>query len=94
LRPDYQALISGNDGTVPDLVGAAFRRRWAARSTKNLTGAFLERFGPSSGRLSEQTRLNLIAYFLQANGAVPGSQPLTMDTDVGIHTLFPEVRPN
>jgi hypothetical protein len=86
LPEDYQKLITGNSGRVPDLVGSAFRTRWAGRSTKDLTREFVGRFASS---LSEETRLNLIAYILQANGATPGAQPLTMETDVEIRMLVP-----
>lgn len=34
----------------------------------------------------------MIAYILQANGALPGSQPLTMTTDVEIRALVPAGR--
>src|SRR4051812_33721992 len=53
LTADYQALIKGNGGRVPPLAGAEFVTRWARRSTKDLTAEFLDRFGRSSGRLSE-----------------------------------------
>jgi hypothetical protein len=89
LREDYQKLVQGNGGRVPDLVGPGFRARWVSRTTKDLTAEFLDRFGPSSGGLSEDTRLNLIAYFLQGNGAVPGPQPLTMMTEVSMRLVVP-----
>ena len=88
LPLDYQKLIQGNGGQVPAFVGPKFIARWGKRSTKDLTANFLERFGPQSGRLTEDTRLNIIAYILQANGAMPGKQPLTMSTDVEIGTLM------
>src|SRR6185369_1184000 len=86
LSEDYQKLINGNGGIVPPLVGPKFLSRWAARSTKDLSKEFQERFSPP---LAEQTRLNLIAYMLQTSGAVPGSQPLTMSTEVAIRSLVP-----
>jgi hypothetical protein len=89
LPADYQALIKGNGGRVPPLAGPEFVTRWARRSTKNLTAEFLDRFGPSSGRLSEEIRLDIIAYMLQASGAQAGPQPLTMTTDLGIASLIP-----
>ena len=89
LPADYQKLISGNGGKVPDLVGPKFMTRWSGRRTKDLIAEFQVRFAPPASRLSEETRLNLIAYILQANGALPGAQPLTMATDVEIRTLFP-----
>ncbi len=86
LPQDYQQLISGNGGSVPALVGPKFIARWAGRSTKDLTKEFEERFVPP---LTEQTRLNMIAYLLQASGAQAGMRPLTMDTNVKIRTLVP-----
>jgi hypothetical protein len=85
LKKDDQELILRYGGRVPALAGQAFRTRWATRSTKDLTEEFLGRFG----QVSEETRLNIIAYILQQNGAVSGTQPLTMSTDVEIRTLFP-----
>lgn len=92
LPGEYQNLINGNGGKVPALVGPTFVMRWAARSTRNLSTEFLERFGPRTGHLSEETRLDLIAYILKANGALPGAQPLTMTTDVEIRSILPDGR--
>jgi hypothetical protein len=89
LPADYQKLVAGNGGKVPALIGPTFRTRWANRSTRHLTREFQERFAPPSGQLSEETRLNLIAYILQANGAAPGTEPLTMATDVPLRSLTP-----
>jgi hypothetical protein len=41
-----------------------------------------------AGPLSEETRLNIMAYILRLNGALPGSQALTESTDVPIHQLI------
>jgi hypothetical protein len=84
LSEDYQKTISVY-GKIPALVGPEFRKRWAARTTKDLSKEFEGRFGG----LTEETRLNLIAYILQANGALPGMQPLTVTTDVPIRELAP-----
>ena len=50
---------------------------------------FRIRFAPPAAHLSEETRLNLIAYILQANGALPGTQPLTVATGMELRTLIP-----
>lgn len=89
LPANYQQLIRGNGGKVPAFVGPQFMARWAARTTKDLSTEFQIRFAPPAANLSEETRLNLIAYILQANGALPGTQPLTMATDVEIGALIP-----
>jgi hypothetical protein len=86
LSEDNQKLINNYRGIVPPIAGPKFLSRWASRSTKDLNKEFQERFAPP---LSEETRLNIIAYMLQTSGALPGSQPLTMSTDVGIRTLAP-----
>jgi hypothetical protein len=90
LPQSYQQLVRGNGGRVPDLVGPGFRSRWASRTTRDLIKEFEVRFSPPSGQLTEQTRLNMIAYILQANGASPGSQPITMATETNIASLMPE----
>lgn len=82
LSEDAQQTIKVY-GKVPALVGPEFRKRWAGRTTKDLTREFQERFG----KLEEETRLNLIAYILQGNGALSGTQPLTAATDVQIRNL-------
>lgn len=73
-------------GKVPPLAGAKFIARWSARTTKDLADDFTRRFGTP---LSEETRLNIIAYLLEASGATPGTQPLTMDTSVRLGALVP-----
>jgi hypothetical protein len=83
LPEDYQKTISVYSGKVPALVGPEFLKRWASRSTKDLIREFQDRFGD----LREETRLNLIAYILQANGAWPGTEALTPATDVEILSL-------
>jgi cytochrome c553 len=85
LSEDYQKLIAGNGGRVPQLIGPQFAARWRQRSTRALVEEFNGRFSPP---LSEETRLNMIAYLLKANGALPGSQPLTSSTDIEIRTLL------
>ena len=38
--------------------------------------------------MSQETRLNLIAYILEANGAAAGTELLGMATDIEIGTLL------
>ena len=83
LSESVQSLVR-NAGTVPQLAGPKFIQRWATRSTKDLSEDMKRRF---SGPLSEETQLNIMAYILQLNGALPGSQPLTRSTDVPINRL-------
>jgi len=88
LSESDQKLIVGNGGNVPALVGPQFIARWGRRTTKDLNREFQERFAPATGGgLAAETRLDLIADCLQSSGAVPGTQPLTLATDVEIRTL-------
>jgi hypothetical protein len=87
LKESDRQLILGNGGNVPPLAGPGFIIRWGRRSTKDLNREFEERFAPPSGRLTPETRLDLIAFFLQSSGAVAGSDSLTLTTDVEIRTL-------
>ena len=84
LPEDYQKTIIGNGGKVPALVGPTFISRWSAHTTKDLFQEFQGRF---NSPLSEETRLNIIAYLLQVSGASPGTQPLTMSTNEEIGKL-------
>jgi len=85
LSDDYQKLVTGNGGRVPPLVGAEFVSRWSRRSTKQLIEEFDKRFSPP---LSVGTRLEIIAYMLQASGAPAGTEPLTPTTDVPLASVF------
>lgn len=93
LSDDYRKLIEGNGGRVPPLVGPQFMTRWAGRTTKDLVAEFQRRFEPPMSQFSEEARLNMIAYILQANGALAGRQPLTTATDVTIRALVPLAAP-
>jgi cytochrome c553 len=83
LPEDTQTRVR-NGGKVPQLAGPEFMNRWATRSTKDLSAELRSRF---AGPLSEETRLNIMAYILKLNGALPGTQPLTESTDVPINRL-------
>ena len=84
LSDDYQKLIKGNGGIVPPFVGADFVAKWGRRTTQDLLKEFDDRFRS----LTLDTRLNLIAYILQRNGAKAGPSPLTAETDVTIADLL------
>jgi mono/diheme cytochrome c family protein len=82
--PEATQTLIRNGGKVPQLAGPEFMTRWATRSTKALSAEMRGRF---AGPLNEETRLNIMAYILQLNGAVPGPRPLTESTDVTINRL-------
>ena len=79
-----QTTIRNYGGKVPQLAGPKFIARWGVRSTKDFSWEMMNRF---SGPLNEETQLNIMAYILQLNGALPGAQPLTRSTDVEIGSL-------
>ena len=84
LKPGVQNEIAKARGRIPDLVGPAFRARWSNRSVQALIVNFKQRFAPM---LSDETRLDILAYVLSENGFRPGPEPLTMDTDVVFRLL-------
>ena len=84
LPDNLQTTIRNNGGRVPQLAGPKFLARWGTRSTKDFSWEIMSRF---SGDLSEEMQLNIMAYILQLNGALPGTQPLTRSTDIQIGTL-------
>lgn len=84
LNPGEQKDIAKVRGRVPDLVGPAFRARWANRSLQSLIVNLKDRFAPT---LSDETRLDILAYLLSENGFRPGPEPLTMETDVPFRLL-------
>jgi mono/diheme cytochrome c family protein len=83
LPEDIQTRVR-NGGGVPELAGQRFLQRWATRSTMDFSTEMRKRF---AGSLSEETRLNIMAYILRLNGALPGSKQLTESTDVQINRL-------
>lgn len=84
LKPGVQSEIAKARGRIPDLVGPAFRARWSNRSVQALIVNFKDRFAP---KLSDETRLDILAYVLSENGFRPGPEPLTMETDVEFRLL-------
>ena len=84
LKPGEQREIAKAGGRIPDLVGPKFRSRWANRSVKDLSVNLKDRFAPA---LSDETRLDILAYVLSENGFRAGQEPLTMTTDVPLRLL-------
>jgi hypothetical protein len=85
LPENLQTTIRNYGGRVPQLAGPKFITRWGARSTKDFSREMMNRF---TGPLDKETQLNIMAYILQLNGALPGPQPLTRSTDVEIGRLL------
>ncbi|HET9129312.1 MAG TPA: hypothetical protein VFO86_00105 [Terriglobia bacterium] len=82
--PEYVQTRVRNGGDVPQLAGPQFMKRWASRSTRDFSTEMRKRF---AGPLSEESRLNIMAYILRLNGAVPGSKRLTEATNVPMNRL-------
>jgi alcohol dehydrogenase (cytochrome c) len=91
-RATYQATCSAchlpdMKGTfeAPPLSGANFMNMWRIRPTSDLFSRIRNTMPITDpGSLSDQEALNLVAFILQANGAVAGTQALTPETIVPI----------
>ena len=75
-------------GDSPPLAGGTFMIKWGPRMVSELFGHSLQTMPPTNpGSLGETAGLNVTAYILQANGAQPGSQPLTAASTTRINTI-------
>ena len=70
---------------APQLAGANFINAWGSRTTAELIRYLQAAMPPSNaGGLSEETYANIVAFFLQANGAPAGDRPLAASSPVRI----------
>lgn len=73
---------------APQLSGGNFMRAWGAKSAGALASYIQETMPPGNPNgLGEETYVNLAAFILQANGALPGAQPLTKATGGSIGSV-------
>jgi alcohol dehydrogenase (cytochrome c) len=73
---------------APPLAGSNFMNTWGTRSTRELFGNIQNTMPPgSAGKLEQQIYLEISAFILETNGAVPGDQPLTPATDIAIRSI-------
>jgi alcohol dehydrogenase (cytochrome c) len=83
-RTAYEATCAGCHGAnlagPPALAGGQFRTGWGGRTTRDLLTAIQSMPPEQPGGLPEATYLNIAAYILMTNGAVPGTTPLTTGT--------------
>jgi alcohol dehydrogenase (cytochrome c) len=82
-----QCHLANMKGTfeAPPLAGANFMNTWRNRSTKDLFDKIHNSMPVSNpGSLSDEGALDLTAFILQANGAIAGTQALTLQTSVTI----------
>jgi alcohol dehydrogenase (cytochrome c) len=83
-RTAYETTCAGCHGAnlagPPALAGGQFRAGWGGRTTRDLLTAIQSMPPEQPGGLPEATYLNIAAYILMTNGAVPGTTPLTTGT--------------
>src|SRR5260370_24603751 len=73
---------------APPLAGYNCMNTWGVRSTRDLLTYIQTTMPPgSTGKLDQQTYLEIAAFLLEANGAVAGSQPMISTTDVTIRSI-------
>ena len=70
---------------APPLSGVDFLTSWAGQTTDELFAYLRDEMPPGqAGSLSDQSYVDLVAYLLESNGAVPGERTLTADAGVTI----------
>jgi hypothetical protein len=87
LSAAYRQFI-GSPGFVPPLAGPVFLNRRGSKTAAQLIARFQETvsfFGADAG--NDETTVNITAWVLQANGAKPGTRPLTRTTDVIVSSM-------
>jgi len=78
----------GGSNEAPQLAGASFIGQWGERSVSDLAAYITKAMPPDNpGGAGQPANTNIVAYILQANGAVPGTQPLTPQTASGIRAV-------
>src|SRR5436309_865433 len=78
----------GGSNEAPQLAGGSFIGQWGDRSVQDLTSYIAKAMPPDNpGGLGQPAMTNIVAYILQANGAVPGTQPLTPQTASAIRAV-------
>jgi len=72
---------------APQLAGQNFISAWGARSTSALITYIQKSMPPgTTGGIGLDISVNLVAFLLRANGALPGNQPLTPSTNTIIRS--------
>ena len=70
---------------APPLSGVDFLTSWAGQTTAELVAYLRDEMPPGQGgSLSDSSYVDLVAYLLESNGAVPGERALTADAGVTI----------
>ncbi len=74
--------------TRPQLSGADFLSAWGGRSARELREYIESSMPPGNpGSYGPLTAVNLVAFLLEANGAVAGTQALTAASTVSIKSV-------
>ncbi|MGH9148361.1 MAG: PQQ-binding-like beta-propeller repeat protein, partial [Vicinamibacterales bacterium] len=82
-RPDL-----GGTNEAPQLAGGNFINTWGTRTTRDLFDYIQNTMPPAApGSLSPATTADIIAYILQANGSIPGAQPLSPTSAIVIRSV-------
>ena len=98
-RTEYQercaachgAELTGN-AEAPPLAGSGFMASWGAQTTLDLF-RYAQGMPPGVRGLTPAQYVNVLAFVLQRNGALPGAEPLTTTTEVRIDTIAIGVPP-
>ena len=70
---------------APPLSGVEFLNSWLGQTTDDMFAYLRDEMPPGqAGVISDQAYIDLVAYLLEANGAVPGDRVLTTDAGVPI----------
>jgi len=89
LSATWQKFI-GPRGFVAPLAGKVFIDRWGGKTAAELIARFQETVDDPVLKfvgMNEETTVNITAYVLQVNGATPGTQPLTRQTNVVVRSI-------
>ena len=83
----HQPDLAGQ-GTATPLAGTAFMGAWGARAARELL-SFIQLTMPpgSAGALGADVYANIAAFILQSNGARPGNEPLTVNSQALINAV-------
>jgi len=94
-RTAYQANCASchlpdlkGSGDAAQLAGSEFMDAWGRRTTREFL-SFMQLTMPPTrpGALSQEEYLNIAAFVLQSNGALPGNAALTPQVDVAINSV-------
>lgn len=79
--------LSGNN-EVPPLAGGSFMDTWGDRTTKELFDYMSGAMPPGGPAQSIEAYESIVAFVLQSNGAVAGSEPFKAATDVPLRSVL------